>query len=65
MRPRKLTDERFAALLQSIEDGQTITSACKAAKVGRSTVYRELDAHRDKRDALKKERRAARPDDHR
>lgn len=54
MNPRKLTKERFTSILQAIEEGQTITSACQAAKIGRSTFYRELDADRDKRDTIKK-----------
>lgn len=54
MNPRKLTAERFGAILEAIEDGLTITSACRAAKVGRSTLYRELESDWDKRDALKK-----------
>ncbi len=51
---RKLTTERFETILKAVEDGLTITSACKTAKIGRSTFYRELDADRDKWDALKK-----------
>jgi len=54
MNPRKLTAERFTTILKAIENGLTITSACKAAKVGRSTLYRELESDWDKRDALKK-----------
>lgn len=54
MNPRKLSAERFDVILQSIEEGRTITVACVNAGVGRSTFYRELDGNRDNWDALKK-----------
>jgi len=54
MRPKKLTEEKFAKILTEIEGGHTITQACEKVGVGRSTLYRELNANRDKRDALKK-----------
>ncbi len=54
MNPRKLTAERFKSILEAIQEGQTITSACKLAKIGRSTFYRELETDRDKWDTIKK-----------
>lgn len=54
MQKKRLTEERFSSLLEQIEQGHTITQACKSIGIGRSTLYRELKANRDKRDALKK-----------
>jgi len=54
MQKKRLTEERFSSLLEQIEQGHTITQACKSIGIGRSTLYRELNANRDKRDALKK-----------
>jgi len=54
MRPKRLTEERLSLLLTEIEQGHTISQACKKIGIGRSTLYRELKANRDKWDALKK-----------
>ncbi len=56
MNPRKLTSARFKSILEATQEGQTVTSACKLAKIGRSTFYREMETDWDKRDTIKKQR---------